>query len=132
MVVEVPWSSERGASVPTSNDGKPSGKKVGSPTVTPRRASSATSSNEQLRAGENVNPGLIGARLRARRLSRGISLRQFARDLEVSASFISQLETGKAQPSVATLFAICSAPDIATDDLFDSAVSNGNADLAAP
>ncbi len=52
-------------------------------------------------------------------------MRQFARDLEVSASFISQLETGKAQPSVATLFAICSALDIATDDLFDSATGNG-------
>src|SRR5665811_1719493 len=51
---------------------------------------------------DSVTPGLIGARLRARRLARGISLRQFARDLEVSASFISQLETGKAQPSVAT------------------------------
>ena len=66
---------------------------------------------------DSVAPGLIGARLRARRLARGISLRQFARDLEVSASFISQLETGKAQPSVATLFAICAALDIATDDL---------------
>ncbi len=67
-----------------------------------------------------MTSGLIGARLRARRLARGISLRQFARDLDVSASFISQLETGKAQPSVATLFAICTALDIATDDLFDS------------
>lgn len=70
--------------------------------------------------GEHVAPGLVGARLRARREARGISLRQFARDLEVSASFISQLETGKAQPSVATLFAICSALDIATDELFES------------
>jgi transcriptional regulator with XRE-family HTH domain len=62
----------------------------------------------------------MGARLRAKRLASGISLRQFARDLEVSASFISQLETGKAQPSVATLFAICSALDITTDELFES------------
>jgi transcriptional regulator with XRE-family HTH domain/mannose-6-phosphate isomerase-like protein (cupin superfamily) len=65
-------------------------------------------------------PGLIGARLREKRLARGVSLRQFARDLDVSASFISQLETGKAQPSVATLFAICSALDIPTDELFES------------
>ena len=74
---------------------------------------------------DSVAPGLIGARLRARRLARGISLRQFARDLEVSASFISQLETGKAQPSVATLFAICAALDIATDDLFENHPTNG-------
>jgi transcriptional regulator with XRE-family HTH domain/mannose-6-phosphate isomerase-like protein (cupin superfamily) len=71
-----------------------------------------------------MTSGLIGARLRARRLARGISLRQFARDLDVSASFISQLETGKAQPSVATLFAICTALDIGTDDLFDSYASD--------
>ena len=70
--------------------------------------------------GHRLAPGLVGARIRARRLARGISLRQFARDLDVSASFISQLETGKAQPSVATLFAICAALDIATDELFDS------------
>jgi transcriptional regulator with XRE-family HTH domain/quercetin dioxygenase-like cupin family protein len=83
-----------------------------------------------------MTSGLIGARLRARRLARGISLRQFARDLDVSASFISQLETGKAQPSVATLFAICSALDIATDDLFDSyapdGARNGNSDGNGP
>jgi transcriptional regulator with XRE-family HTH domain/mannose-6-phosphate isomerase-like protein (cupin superfamily) len=76
---------------------------------------SAQSSN-----GEGMAPGLIGARLRTKRLAQGISLRQFARDLDVSASFISQLETGKAQPSVATLFAICSALDITTDELFES------------
>ena len=64
-------------------------------------------------------PGLVGARLRQRRMERGISLRQFARDIDVSASFISQLETGKAQPSVATFFSICAALDISTDDLFN-------------
>ena len=109
----------------TSNDAKSNGKKVGSPAVAKPRASTTSHPNEHPRAGENVNPGLIGARLRARRLSRGISLRQFARDLDVSASFISQLETGKAQPSVATLFAICAALDIATDDLFDNSLSEG-------
>lgn len=85
-------------------------------------------SNEKKRAasGDQVStpsanrlaPGLVGARLRARREARGISLRQFARDLDVSASFISQLETGKAQPSVATLFSICNALAISTDELF--------------
>ena len=77
---------------------------------------------------DRLAPGLVGARIRARRLARGISLRQFARDLEVSASFISQLETGKAQPSVATLFAICGALDIATDELFDNDDSSRSAE----
>jgi DNA-binding XRE family transcriptional regulator/mannose-6-phosphate isomerase-like protein (cupin superfamily) len=56
-------------------------------------------------------------------MARGISLRQFARDIDVSASFISQLETGKAQPSVATFFSICAALDISIDELFTDEVS---------
>jgi transcriptional regulator with XRE-family HTH domain len=60
----------------------------------------------------------VGPRLRERREALGVSLRQFARELEVSASFISQLETGKARPSVATLYAICEALDLSVDDLF--------------
>jgi transcriptional regulator with XRE-family HTH domain len=48
----------------------------------------------------------------------GVSLRQFARELNVSASFLSQLETGKAQPSVATLYSICGALNLSVDDLF--------------
>jgi transcriptional regulator with XRE-family HTH domain/quercetin dioxygenase-like cupin family protein len=110
-------------SVPASKDAKLNGKDVGSPTVTKNRSPATPLNHEQPRGGDSANQGLIGARLRARRLARGISLRQFARDLDVSASFISQLETGKAQPSVATLFAICSALDIVTDDLFDNSLN---------
>jgi transcriptional regulator with XRE-family HTH domain/quercetin dioxygenase-like cupin family protein len=65
-----------------------------------------------------LSPSFVGARIRERRLASGITLRQFARDLEVSASFISQLETGKVQPSVATLFAICEELGIAPNELF--------------
>jgi transcriptional regulator with XRE-family HTH domain len=70
-------------------------------------------------ANNRFAPGLVGARLRERRLERGITLRQFARDIDVSASFISQLETGKAQPSVATFYSICAALDISIDELFN-------------
>jgi transcriptional regulator with XRE-family HTH domain len=89
----------------------------------------STSNGSAASNGDTLTPGLIGARLRTKRLARGISLRQFARDLEVSASFISQLETGKAQPSVATLFAICSALDITTDELFESEDTASEADI---
>lgn len=71
-----------------------------------------------LNTGNRLDPGVVGARLRARREALGISLRQFARDIDVSASFISQLETGKAQPSVATFFSICAALDTSIDELF--------------
>lgn len=74
-----------------------------------------------LASANRLASGVVGARLRARREALGISLRQFARDLDVSASFISQLETGKAQPSVATFYSICAALDLSIDELFAAA-----------
>lgn len=63
----------------------------------------------------------VGAQLRTRRAAAGLSLRQFAKMLGVSASFISQIENGKSQPSVATLYQMCSALDITVDELFSAA-----------
>jgi transcriptional regulator with XRE-family HTH domain len=60
----------------------------------------------------------LGARLREERLKRGISLRGLARDVGVSASMISQIETAKSQPSVSTLYAITSALGISIEDVF--------------
>jgi transcriptional regulator with XRE-family HTH domain len=48
----------------------------------------------------------LGARLRDRRQQTSLSLRELARRIGVSASLISQIETGKVQPSVATLYAL--------------------------
>ncbi len=59
----------------------------------------------------------IGARLRSRRQSRGISLRKVAQDVGISASLLSQVETGKTQPSVATLYALASLLSISVDEL---------------
>jgi transcriptional regulator with XRE-family HTH domain/quercetin dioxygenase-like cupin family protein len=61
--------------------------------------------------------GNVGARLRARREETSRSLRQLARDLGISASFLSQIENGKTQPSVGTLHAICSALGLSIDKL---------------
>ena len=63
----------------------------------------------------------LGVRLREERLRRGIGVRRLARDLGVSASLISQIETGKSQPSVSTLYAITSALGISVEDVFDRA-----------
>lgn len=60
----------------------------------------------------------IGAQLRAHRQASGISLRQFARDLGVSPSFVSQIENNKSQPSVATLYTICTMLNLSIDELF--------------
>jgi transcriptional regulator with XRE-family HTH domain len=60
----------------------------------------------------------VGERLREERSRRGVSVRALARDLGVSASLISQIETGKSQPSVSTLYAITTALGISIEDAF--------------
>ena len=67
----------------------------------------------------------IGARLRAERTRRGVTVRALAREIGVSASLISQIETQKSQPSVSTLYAITTALGIPIEDLFGS--SDGHA-----
>jgi transcriptional regulator with XRE-family HTH domain len=62
----------------------------------------------------------IGPRIRAQRARREVTIRALARDIGVSPSLISQIETGKSQPSVSTLYAITSALDLPLEDLFDA------------
>lgn len=59
----------------------------------------------------------MGDRLRRARTSRGLSLRAVARRLGVSASLISQVETGRANPSVNTLYALASELGVSLDEL---------------
>jgi transcriptional regulator with XRE-family HTH domain len=66
-------------------------------------------------------PPVVAARLRAHREDRGMSARSLAREVRCSPSLISQIENGKANPSVATLYAIVSALDISLDELFADA-----------
>ena len=57
----------------------------------------------------------LGARLRAAREDAGISLRELARRIGVSASLVSQIETDKVQPSVSTLYAIVTQLGVSLD-----------------
>jgi transcriptional regulator with XRE-family HTH domain len=59
----------------------------------------------------------LGGRLRAERLRQGISLREMARRLGISPSALSQIETGKAQPSVSKLFDIVNLLGLSVDGL---------------
>ena len=59
----------------------------------------------------------MGDRLRRARASRGISLRTMAKRLGVSPSLISQVETGRAKPSVSTLYALANELGISLDEL---------------
>ena len=73
----------------------------------------------------------IGQRIREERLRQGINLRSLARSVNVSASHISQIETGKCRPSVSTLYAITTVLGVAIDDIFDGSGA-GQPPVAAP
>ena len=62
----------------------------------------------------------LGPRLKEIRLQGGLSLREVARQLDVSPSFVSQIENGKSQPSVATLYSFARLLGVPVDVLFES------------
>jgi transcriptional regulator with XRE-family HTH domain len=71
-------------------------------------------------AKASAESSVLGERLRAIRLQTGLSLRELARRVDLSPSAISQIETGKMQPSVRTLYALASEYKVTVDEvLFD-------------
>jgi uncharacterized cupin superfamily protein/DNA-binding XRE family transcriptional regulator len=60
----------------------------------------------------------IGEKLRAVRQERQMSLRELANKAEVSASMLSQIETGKVFPSVRSLYGIADALNVSVDYFF--------------
>jgi transcriptional regulator with XRE-family HTH domain len=73
----------------------------------------------------------VGARLREARTLRRLSLRSLAQSLGVSASLISQVETGKTQPSVSTLYAMANHLGLSLDELL-GVVTDGTRAAAQP
>lgn len=59
----------------------------------------------------------VGDRIRSERKRAGLSQRELARRLGLSASMISQVESGMSQPSVATLWAIVTELNLSLDRL---------------
>ncbi|MGW5470550.1 helix-turn-helix domain-containing protein [Streptomyces chartreusis] len=74
----------------------------------------------------------VGARIRQARLAHGTSLRALAREIGVSASLVSQIENGKSQPSVSTLYAITTALGISIESLFDAGEGTAATAVTAP
>jgi mannose-6-phosphate isomerase-like protein (cupin superfamily)/DNA-binding XRE family transcriptional regulator len=70
----------------------------------------------------------LGAAVRRARERRGLSLRELARRMEVSPSFVSQVERGKANPSVGTLYGLVSVLGVSLNELLGGpeAPSAGN------
>ena len=86
---------------------------------------------EQSAEGESTAP-LVGAQLREKRFEVGLSLRELARRLDVSPSLVSQIETGKIQPSVRTLYAIVSELGLSLDEIFELVGSDEFSTPVAP
>lgn len=72
----------------------------------------------------------IGERIREERMRKGVSARGLAREIGVSASLISQIETDKSQPSVSTLYAITTALGISVEDIFAPGSDDGGSRAA--
>ena len=72
-------------------------------------------------AADAGRPGLpeVGEQLRERRLALNLSVRELARRLNVSPSLISQIERGKATPSVGTLYSMTTELGLSMGTLFD-------------
>ena len=78
-----------------------------------------------------MNLEFIGSHLRQARKQRGISLREMARRIEVSPSFVSQVELGRTKPSVGTLYAFVSELGLSLDALMADGGPNRVAPAAA-
>jgi transcriptional regulator with XRE-family HTH domain/uncharacterized cupin superfamily protein len=61
---------------------------------------------------------VIGEKLRAVRQERRMSLRELAEKASISASMLSQIETGKAYPSVRSIYSIAAALGLPVDYFF--------------
>jgi transcriptional regulator with XRE-family HTH domain len=91
------------------------------------RASAASDAGAVTASGVTA----LGPRVREERVRRGLSLRGLARQIGVSASMMSQIETGKTNPSVNTLYAITSALGISIEEVF-TASAPPSVDLSGP
>jgi transcriptional regulator with XRE-family HTH domain len=74
----------------------------------------------------------VGERIRKRRADLKLSVRELARRLEVSPSLISQIERGKASPSVGTLYALTNELRLSMDSLFADQTDPSNASGPEP
>lgn len=74
---------------------------------------------------------MLGERLRSVRQQRQVGLRELAGRIGVSPALISQIETGKSMPSVATLYAIVSELGVSLDAVLADSAGAPALDAAA-
>jgi transcriptional regulator with XRE-family HTH domain len=80
------------------------------PRGAPRRSAEA--------AASPLNGAVLGGKLRAERERQGITVREMARQVDVSPSLVSQIERGLVTPSVGTLWSMTTKLGLMMDELF--------------
>lgn len=68
----------------------------------------------------------LGEAIREARKKKGLSLRSVAASAEISPSLLSQVETGKTNPSVGTLYALVNVLNVSIDELINTASPVGS------
>lgn len=79
-----------------------------------------------------MEQGELGVGMRAAREGKGLSLRALAAAVGVSPSLLSQIENGRTNPSVDTLYALVQELDISVDAMLGREVSPASADSEHP
>lgn len=105
-----------------------------SPTPRMSQATPATATHPSNPSKGSTEDGLgasVGQNVRAERKRQGISVRQLAKRLGVSASFISQFELGQSKAAVNTLFSIATELNLSLDELLGSTVNTDHSNGAA-
>lgn len=82
--------------------------------------------------GQAGVPASVGRALRERRIANGVSIRELAGEAGVSASLVSQIETGKINPSVGRLLSLVNALGLSLDELFVEVEQRDGDAAAAP
>jgi transcriptional regulator with XRE-family HTH domain len=80
--------------------------------------------------GGGAVPETLGARIRQERQAAGFTVRGLAARTDVSPSLISQIELGRATPSVATLWAVATELGIPIGDLFNNGPEPSSSSVA--
>jgi transcriptional regulator with XRE-family HTH domain len=89
----------------------------------PHRESAPTTSTADVMPVPQLDDEELGARIRALREQRGLSLRGLAASVGISPSALSQIERGKMRPSVTRLFQIVSLLEVPLAVAFGEAAS---------